>query len=148
MSTSEHRERIKQELRAVGMTTYGLKKFASRYLHNIIHPEEHIKGVVYGRHPNGESILLMPGVMLVATDKRVIFLNHTPGFTNMKEVTYEIVAGVEHTAVGFFTTVCLYTRLGVYKVSFANAQCAHTFMRYIESRRLEAMVGYQTILGI
>jgi hypothetical protein len=148
MSTSDHRERIKQELKAVGMTAYGLRKFASRYLHNVIHPEEHIRGVVYGRHPNGEGLLLMPSGMLIATDKRVIFLSHMPGFTNMKEVTYEILAGVEHTAVGLFTTVCLYTRMGVYKISFANARCAHIFMSYIETRRMEAMVGYQTALGM
>jgi hypothetical protein len=148
MGTSGHRERIKEELRAVGVTAYGLRKFATRYVHKIIHPEEHIKGVVYGRHATGESMLLLPGAMLIATEDRVVFLDHKPGFTNTKVIAYEVIAGIEHTTAGMFTTVCLHTRFGAYKISFVNSRCAQIFMRYIETRRMEAMVGYQTALGM
>ncbi len=71
MKDQIHTNRIKQELKDAGLTSYGLLNSESRYLPQLIHEDEHIGGVVYGKHKNGLA-------MLVATDRRVIFLDKKP----------------------------------------------------------------------
>ncbi len=136
MAENNHTQRIKRELKAAGVTRFGMKKFAIRYLPKIIHESEHIGGVVYGRYqpqPNGPSF---NEGMIVATNLRVIFLDHKPGYTNTDEMTYEVVAGVRRTKA-VFSSVTLHTRLGDFTVKFANSKCAEIFVRYVEKRRLE-----------
>ncbi len=125
-----HVDRVKQELRALGVSTYGMLKMESRYLPHIIHPNEHIGGVLYGRTDNGSA-------MLIATDRRVIFLDKKPLFINEDEITYDVVSGINFSHAGFGTTVTLHTRIKDYKVMTLNKQCANGFVHYIESRRLE-----------
>jgi hypothetical protein len=72
-----HEDRIKKELKAVGVTRYGMLKFASHYVHNVIHEDEHIMGVVYGRYRQ-DGVSLNEG-MLIATDLKILFLDHKPG---------------------------------------------------------------------
>lgn len=55
-------------------------KSEGRYLPEIIHDDEHIKGAWYGRYENGSA-------MLVATDHQVIFLDRMPLFTASDELT-------------------------------------------------------------
>ena len=131
---SEHEQRIQQELKAAGVTRYGMMKFAIKYLPNIIHDNEHIGGVVYGRYSSGASSL-NEGT-LVATDKRLMFLDHKPGFTSLDEVTYDVVSGVMNTSAGF-SGVTLHTRMGDYVVRFANRKCADIFTEFVEKQRLE-----------
>ncbi len=128
--SKEHRERIKRELIKAGATTYGLLKGESRFLPNLVHEDEHIKGVVYGPTKGASA-------MLVATDKRVIYLDKklTAVFTDV--LPYDVIAGVNHSQEGPFASVILHTRIGNYTISFANINCADTFVRYIEKRRLE-----------
>ena len=47
--TSTHKKRIESELKAAHMTAYGLLKMETAKLPEIIHDDEHIGGVVYGR---------------------------------------------------------------------------------------------------
>lgn len=137
MTANAAKERITRELTACGMTGWGLRKFNSRYLMEIIHDDEHIKGVVYGRYRENGGLLNWVDHMLVATDHRVISLNHKPGFTDMDEFGYDVVTGVETSTAGPFTAITLHTRLRDYNLRFINAACAHTFVEYIESRRLD-----------
>jgi uncharacterized protein YhbP (UPF0306 family) len=125
-----HRRRIKDELTKAGVTSYGLIKDESRHLYKIIHQEEHIQAVVYGRFQ-------LDSVMLVATDKRVIFFDKKPFFSTEDEVPYDMVSGVSHGQVGLFATVTLHTRVGDYTVKYANPKNAASFVKYIEKRRME-----------
>ena len=137
MATIQRIRRIRQELRAAGVTSYGLAKFASRYLPNILHPEEHIMGAVYGRYAQGQGPLAWTEGMLVATDRRILFIDHKPGFSTLDEVTYDVVSGVKKVSAWPFSSVTLHTRLGDYTLRFANTICIDNFIHYIEERRLE-----------
>ncbi|MFA5003756.1 MAG: PH domain-containing protein [Candidatus Saccharimonadales bacterium] len=139
--TIDHTQRIKDELRATGMTAYGSAKFASRYLPSVIHPNEHIKAAVYGRYREGAGLLSFTAGMLVATDRRIIFLDHKPGYTAMDEVTYQVVAGVKGNAAWPFAAVTLHTRMNDYTIRYANAHSVDKFTHYIEKRRLEEISG-------
>lgn len=125
-----HEDHVRQQLINLGVTKTGLMRSEARYLPKIIHPTETIGGVVYGRHPEGLA-------MLIATDKRVIYLNKNPLFTNMDEVTYDVVSGVRHSKAGLATTVTLHTRIKDYPIRSFNNRCASGFVHYIEDRRLE-----------
>ena len=130
--------RIREELKAVGMTAFGRLKFASHFLPHVLHEGEHIRGVVYGRYTEGTGLLRWVEGMLVATDRRVIFLDRKPGFEAMDELTYDIVSGVQKSYAWPFASVTLHTRIGNYTLRFANKRCIDLFMHYVEGRRLES----------
>lgn len=122
-----HQERIKKELKAAGMTAYGQHKMSSHHLPKVIEEDEHIKGVVYGHCGIGLA-------MLVATDKRVIYLERRPMFTSMDDISYDVVAGVKLVDAGLFPAVTLHTRMGNYTLTYVNPVCGGRFEKYIESR--------------
>lgn len=133
MITKEHRLRVKEELRKAGVTSYGLLKLESRNLPQIIHENEHVKGVSYGRASTGG------GAMLVATDLRIIYFNRMPLFSSLDEVTYELVSGVSiYKSGNLFASVSLHTRAGDYTVRYTNYVCAKRFVKYIEQRCIES----------
>lgn len=120
-----HCQRVLQELKGLGASRAGLSTMESKYLHNIIHIDEHIGGVVYGDHEDGF-------VMLAATDCRVIFLDVKPMFINEDEINYGVVSGIKYGHVGFLTTITLHTRIKDYKIMTFNKKCALGFVKYIE----------------
>jgi nitroimidazol reductase NimA-like FMN-containing flavoprotein (pyridoxamine 5'-phosphate oxidase superfamily) len=126
MTLSEHQTRVNNELTNVGVTGYGHGKMSVRYLPNIIREDEHVKGAVYGRSARGLA-------MLVATDKRIIYLERKPFFTATDEITYDVVSGVQ-TSHSLKTAIVLHTRLGNYELTYVNANCASIFVKYIEAR--------------
>ena len=134
--------RIQRELRAAGMTAFGRLKFASRFLPEVLHEGEHIKGAVYGRYAAGTGILKWIEGMLVATDRRIIFIDRKPGFESMDELTYDVVSGARKSYAWPFSSFTLHTRLGDYTLRYANKQCIDIFMHYLERRRLESLNGY------
>lgn len=113
------------------MTSYGFMKGESKELPHVVHEDEHIGGVVYGQIGSGNS------AMLVATDKRVIFLDKRPLFMTTDELTYDVVSGVKSASAGLFNSLTLHTRINDYILRFVNAKCAHNFVKYIEHKRLE-----------
>jgi general stress protein 26 len=128
MIDHEHIKRVKSELKVAGMTWYGLMKLATDHLPELIHHNEHIEGVVYGRLEGK-----LDSVMLVATDKRVLFVDYKPFYKNSDEITYEVVAGVKMTTIGPFAGVVLHTRVQEYALRFVNIRCATIFVNYIEN---------------
>lgn len=133
-----HTERIHHELHDAGVTRFGMMKFANRFLPNIIHSDEHIHATVYGRYREGSGLLSFSEGMLVATNLRVIFLDHKPGYTHMDEIGYDVVSGVNISTSGLFSSITLYTKIANFTVRFANPHCASLFANYVEKRRLEA----------
>ena len=126
----KHSQRVKAELLKAGMTTYGLLKGESRHLPSIIHKNEHIYGVVYGRSDKGSA-------MIVATDRRVLYLDHKILFNKSDELTYDVVSGVSINKQGGYAGIVLHTRLGDFTLKFVNIICAQRFVKYIESRQIE-----------
>ncbi len=132
----QHEARIHSELRKAGVTDFGMKKFAIRDLPSLIGKDEHIEGVIYGRYKYEDGSPFNEGV-LVATDLRVLFLDHKPGYQKTDEITYDVVSGIKKTKA-IFTAVTLHTRLGDFSLRFTNSNCADIFVRYVESRRLKS----------
>lgn len=129
-NTISHQARVKKELKDLGVSWFGLHKLESHYLPSIIHPNEKLGGVVYGHHKDGFA-------MLVATDRRVIFLDKKPLTVNEDEISYFVVSGVSVNQTGFVSTVTLHTRIKDYPIRTFNLKCAQIFMKYIELRSLE-----------
>lgn len=125
-----HTERIQLEVKNAGVSKVGHWKLGTRYLPHIIHPNEHIGGVVYGWNDEGS-------VMLVATDRRIIYLDKKPLFFDEDEVTYDVVSGVSFSKAGLASTVVLHTRVKDYKVKTFNEKSAGIFIECIEAQVLE-----------
>ena len=126
-----HEQRIIEELKSVGVTGHGLAKPESKELQHILHEDEHIGGVIYGRGDHSNS------AMLVATDHRVLYLDNQFLFKTTDELTYDVVSGITSTTAGPLTSVVLHTRIADYTLRYVNVNCAKIFIRYIESKRLE-----------
>lgn len=128
--TTAHTERVRKELIAANITPYGLRKAEARYLPKIIHKDEHIGGVVYGRNESGSA-------MLIATDRRIIYLDCKPLFTSNEEVTYDVVSGFVINTQGIINAITLHTKVKDFRLRFVNHRCAVHFQHYVESRHLE-----------
>ena len=133
-----HADRVLREMRELGASPYSMNRFESRYLPRIVHPDEHIKGVVYGRSKDGS-------VMLIATDRRTIYLDKKPFFVSEDEITYDIVSGISYGRSLFSVGIKLHTRIGDYEVRTFNKKCAEGFVEFIESRCLENHGGTRRI---
>lgn len=125
-----HRARIERELKAAGVSYFALSSAEAKYLPSIIHHNEHVSAAVFGRCKTGL-------VMLVATDKRIIFLDKKPLFANEDEINFQAVNGISWGAVGFGATVNLHTRVVDYHIRTLSRKSAEIFAHYIENRCLE-----------
>ncbi|MEK9196089.1 MAG: pyridoxamine 5'-phosphate oxidase family protein, partial [Patescibacteria group bacterium] len=86
--------------------------------------------VVYGR-------VGIDFTMLVATDRRVLYFQSKPFYSNTDEVTYDVVSGVKNSDAVLFSSVTLHTRVRDYTINYANVRCARKFVKYIEGRRIK-----------
>jgi hypothetical protein len=130
----QHHERVLQELRGLGMSRYGFMHAEVRYLPRIVHAGEHLGGVVYGHTDQSFA-------MLVATDRRILFLDVKPMFLTEDEVTFDVISGITFGHVGPASTVTLHTKVRDYKLKTYNRRCAEGFIAFIESRCLEHRLG-------
>ena len=133
-----HIERIRSELKDAGISRFGLYRFTSHYIPNVIHQDEHIKAAVFGRKKESEGFFGIVEGILLATDKRVLYIDHRPGYTTMDEISYEVVSGVNVTQAGPYATLTLFTKITNYRLSYAKPECATQFASYIERRRLDS----------
>ncbi len=125
---------LKVILKSLGVSGLGMRTPEVKELANILRPNEHLGGVLYGRHASGFA-------WLVATDSRIIFLNKKPFYTKTDEITYEVVSGINSTQAGLFTTVVLHTRIEDYVMRYVKTKCAEIFVKYIETRQLVTYGG-------
>ncbi len=128
--SSDHVSRVRNELREAGMTSYGLLKFETKHLPSIIHEKEHIGGVVYGLSENGSA-------MIVATNLRVVYLDHKFMYHKKDELSYDIVGGVSINEQGGHSGIVLHTRAGDFKLRYVNTKAAKRFVKFIEKRQIE-----------
>ena len=128
-----HSERIKQELIKAGATKYQMFRAEMRKLPGLIHKDETIGGIVYGRIEAGGSALL------VATDRRVIYIDEKFFYDRADEINYDVVSGVSLNKQGRYSGVVLHTKLGDFKFTFVRSAMAQRFVRYVEDRQLESL---------
>jgi len=147
MAPSEaHTERIKQELRDAGITSFGRLRFSCRHLPQVIHEDEHIMAAIYGRYREGGGFLSLSEGVLVATSHRIIFLDHKPGYTKLDELGYDLVVGIRHSKAGPFSAVTIHTRIGDFTIRFCKHAQAEQFVHYVETRgRLETTTVAPTL---
>lgn len=126
----EIKKRIHDQLRKAGVSKYSIRKNEVRYLVTIIHEDETIGAAINGRSEVGS-------VMLVATDRRVIYLDCKSFYTTVDELTYDVVSGVNFHIQGTFANVTLHTRIGEYHMRIVNPKSAEHFVNFIEAKRLE-----------
>ncbi len=134
LPSEAHKNRVRQELIAAGMTKYGLLKFEVRRLPGVIHENEHIGGVIYGRYKNGSAVM-------VATDRRLIFMDHKPFFRLNDELTYDVLSGISYNVQGRYAGIVVHTRLGDYSIRFVNKKSATKFVEFVEQIRIEKPDG-------
>lgn len=129
MDIRQHRRRLVRELKEAGITNYGLLKLETKRLPKIIHEDEQIGGIIYGPTTSNK----IGSAMLIATDKRIVFLDAKPFFTTSDEIAYRVVSGVKINYAGPFASVTLHTRIGDYGMRFVNKTCARIFETFIET---------------
>lgn len=130
-------KRIKTELQEVGMSWWGTRNLASSYLTTIIHHDEHIKAAVFGRQKEIEGLFGFVEGMLVATDRRVLYIDKRPGYVSMDEVSYDKVSGTHISKAGYYASITLFTKIANYTLSFAKPANTKRFADYIEERIID-----------
>jgi hypothetical protein len=124
-------DRIKQQLKSLGVSRSALGSAEARHLPKVIHANENIMGVVYGMSKDGF-------VMILVTDKRILFIDKKPFFVNEDEITFDVVSGISHGHAGIGSTVTLHTRIKDYQIKTLNEHCAHGFVEAVEARCVES----------
>jgi len=135
--TISHEQQIRAEITRAGITHLGVHRFTSSYLPRVIHPDEHIEAAIFGRHKESANLFGLVEGMLIATDERVIFINHHPAYTTMDEVSFDVISGISLSNVGLYASVTLFTKIANYTLSYVKPNSAIKFTTYIEERRID-----------
>ena len=120
-------DRITEELKAVGVTAYGRLKRPSRLLHTLLRDDEHIEAAAYGQGADGSA-------MLVATNKRVLFVEANLLYSSSDDFGYDVISGVNHQESPLFGSVTLFTKVHTYHLEYASRESAMRFVKLIEDR--------------
>lgn len=121
---------VNATLRSYGAGAWDLRKGETAYLITLLHSDEVIGGVAYGHGSDGS-------VLLVATDRRVLYLDTKPLFKKAVDISYDAVAGVTLEWVAFFGTLILQTRIGNFAIRMHHRNMAEQFKAYVEQRCIE-----------
>ena len=127
---NKHHARVIEELKLLGASFYGQTMMEARYLPSVIHPDEHLEGVVYGWQSVGI-------VMMVATDRRVLFIDKKPLYVRDDEISYASVRGVSHAHKILLTTVVLHTQVDDFVINTFNQKSVRHFVKALERHSLE-----------
>lgn len=119
-------------------------RFSSSYAHNVIQKDEQVCAAVYGhREVEPGGVFGYEEGLMIATDRRIIYLVHRPGFTKTDEMGYEMVRGVRLLQAGIFCSVQLHTlhsRIGTYKLTFARRGPAKRFVDFVQKHSIHKAV--------
>lgn len=132
MDDKNHINRVRKELKEAGIAAVSMARFSSGYIPRIIHIDEHILAAIYGHRKGVKGIFGYEVGLLIATDQRVIYIIHRPGFTTLDEMQYDLISGVNTTNTGLFASVTLYTGIANYVLSFVRPRAAQHFVDTIE----------------
>lgn len=122
-------KQLKHQLKKVGVSWVGLQLSETKHLAGILQEGEKINGAVYGHNEIGF-------VMLAATNKRLMFIDKKPLFSNIDEITYDVVSGVSLSRAWPFSTLTLYSRVSNFVLKTWNKNSAQIFIDFIEDRCL------------
>ena len=121
-------------LKALGANRYDLVLPETNYLPQVLHVDEKILGVVYGRYVRTDHQETIGRAMFVATDQRILLLDVKPVFKNYDEFTYDAIGGVNYRHVAFADNVVLHIAGGDIRMRTFNDKCARLFVQAIEQQ--------------
>lgn len=123
---------LQTTLKRLGANMYDRHLPETHSLQQLLMDNETLEGIVYGHYSFTNNPSKGRGA-LVATNRRIIFIDHKPLFQRTTEVTYDVVSGIARSSTGLFGMVTLSTRLGDITVSTNNQRSALTFVQAIET---------------
>ena len=122
------KDRIIGELANLGISPLEQHRKIYKILSNYIAPDENILGAVHGRSAQHWQSLL------VATTKRVIYIEADLIFSTEDEVPYVSINGSEVINAPVFIGVILRAKGRTYKLSYANKTQAEQFVEAVKQR--------------
>ena len=125
-------ETMKTMLRSLGADYYDLLLPETHVLPTLLHSDERVTGIVYGRYSQPPNLTVGRGA-LVATTKRVLLVDKKPAFLKCDEITYFVISGVSRSNAGIAATVTLHTRIGDIHIKTLNKRCANGFVNAVEA---------------
>ncbi|MEI6755545.1 MAG: PH domain-containing protein [bacterium] len=129
---SEHTARIMRDIKKLGAVPYNMWLPETQVLPYIIHPNEQILGLVYGRYQQVEGDIVGRGV-LVSSPERVLLIDKKPLFVKTAEISYRVISAVTYSKVLFMGNVTIHTRMGKINVRTFNQKCAYNLVEAIEA---------------
>jgi len=123
----KHEMCVIEGLRDAGFSACQLRHLESRRLPEIVEKDEHIKAAIYGKAE------LRGKAVIVATDKRVIYFDHTPFLDTLDEFNYNVISGISYSTNGFSWSITVRTRSGNRTLEGVKNNQADKFINYIES---------------
>lgn len=121
---------LQTRLGQLGIGWWGIHRSETKHLNKLLHPNESVGGAICGSNKSGN-------VMLVATDRRVIFIDRKPFFSKAEDISYEAIGGITFEWMGFTGLVILHTKLGDIKIKTYGRTSADIFHNYIDQRCIE-----------
>ena len=118
---------IKQQLRACGFSNVLWGSSAIRELPNILANDEVIQQAMSGTYDAGHALL-------IATNRRLLFLDKKPFSFVVEDVPYDMISEVEYTVNLLNTKVnihCISKDIGI---ATFNGASARRFVNYVEDR--------------
>lgn len=124
-------QEVRTQLRAVGASSYQLAKQEIVELAKLLGHSENIQAFMYGFYDAGYG-------MLVATNRRILFIDKR--FYNLKveDIPYAVVNSVEYHLGFFFGTAKLYTRAQNFYFWWVKKRDLLNFCEYVDGKMLEA----------
>jgi hypothetical protein len=119
---------MKHDLKALGADEFDLMLPETHALLDIVHGDETIIGIVYGRYKQNNAEHASGRGVLVATDRRILLVDKKPMFLKCDELSYNVVSGVSYSKAG--------SRTGDISIRTYNSKCAGLFVEAIETRCL------------
>lgn len=110
----------------LGATKTVISKSEVRQLSDVLHERENILGFIYGAYEGAAFALL------VATNKRIIFVSKTPGNLIVDDIPYNMVASLEYNTGVLWGRVKLFARHKNYSFSFVNKKYVVPFAHVVE----------------
>lgn len=127
-----HRANIERRLKDLGATNYDMILPETHTLPAIIHPNETIRGIVYGRYNYNNNERMGRGA-LVATNFRVVLVDKKPLFIIYIDITYDSISSISYSRVGQGGVITIISRIGTVKIRTLNQICAKNFIAAVEN---------------
>ena len=122
-------KRARKELADAGFTYFQLDRRESHHIAHYLQEDEHIKAAIHGHVKD------VGGVLMAATESRIMYLHDIPLFSNFEEFPYDIVSGVSINNVShILSSITIFTKFKTYELDYVNLKSAEKFVSYVESR--------------